>query len=326
MEIRRTIRVPEWTDKVRRKIEEYWRGRGVVLAQVGDGQMSGRRGSLWGNLMSLHIAKVLSTVTITRTADGIECVVDIDARYRGVTKQNRTYVELELAVLESYLATGDMQPEAWKQHRRTSSKASGELMGQAMRSIYLRRGPLPIAGDLKFKAWMLAVFAVALPPIMLIYGSSLYKLIEGVRGRHLRPSAAAFGAALFGPVAAVFFGILFGAMALWMLKVRRQSATCLSVEQAAERLGVDADLMQRSITERKIQPRFILNGEAVYEVEEITGAARLLRAADLPTAEELLRPAGSTQVADDAVMLRVPAATESGDQVKEIGQATIRSS
>lgn len=302
MEIRRTVRLPEWNGSVWQRIVEYWRGRGVALQRLDDGRLVGRRGSVWGNLSSLHIAKVLTTVTVTRTDQAVECVLDVDPRYRSITKLNRTYLELELALFEAYLLTGELHPEAWVEHRRAAIKTRGELMATAHRHLYTGRGPMVIGGDLRLKAWMILLFAVALPPAALHWGPMMDQIFGALiigRSAHHGPRLA-----LFGPIMAAVFPLLFGGLGLWMLKLRKESAKCLDAEQAATRLGIDADLMRSAIQNRRIEPRFILDGEPVYDLDDLTGAARLLRPAETPTADGLLRPAVTSSTHANEHMLR----------------------
>lgn len=324
MEFCKTIRLPDWNPSFRQKVEAYWQGRGVHLQAVDDKRMAGRRGSLWGNLNSLHIAKVLTRVTITRTEEGIACVVDVDPRFRSISLHNRTYLELELAEFESYLLTGELQPQAWEAHRRAANKAMGELAGMALRHAYLRKGPMVVGGDLKFKAWLTLGGALVLSPMALLWGPKLKILLDILHGHPavLDPLARL----LFGPVLAGLFAAMCIGMALFLLRVGRTSAACVNVEQAAERLGMDTDGMRHAIAERGIQPRYILNGEPVYQMEEITGAAQLLRAAQTPVAEGLLLPTSATLPHSGEQMLRPvvgePAAVEQVDTTQR--QQTLR--
>src|SRR6266567_2852507 len=131
MEIRRTFSVPGWDESVRQRVVEYWRGRGVELRLEQDGRLVGRRGSLWGNMFAIAISKAPATVYVRCTGPTVECVMDLDSRFRGITPitpANRSYLHLELAIFESFLLRGDLQPEAWIEHKRLASRATRELM------------------------------------------------------------------------------------------------------------------------------------------------------------------------------------------------------
>jgi hypothetical protein len=323
MEIRRTVALPEWNESTPQKIKQYWQGRGVVLQQVDDRRMRGRRGSLWGNLCSLHIAKVVTTVEVTRTPTGLECVLNIDPRYRSVTVLNRTYLELELAVFESFLLTGDLQPQAWAEHRQAAARASVELAGMALRHVYLRRGPMVIGGDLRFKAWIMLFFAGVLPPITLLLGSKLKLGLDTLFSRPTYHFPVSGILNFLGPILAIAYGAIFSTFAVWLLKLRRDSAACVSVEQAADRLGVEAERMRHTILDRNISPRFVRDGEPVYAIDDLTGATQLLRPAASPGVEGLLRPAAASQANSAEHLLRPTASDEAVDQAGQV-QGMIR--
>ncbi len=68
-----------------------------------------------------------------------------------------------------------------------------------------------------------------------------------------------------------------------------------SAEQICAALGMEEATLQQVATERKIKPRYFLNGQPHYDVAEFSDAMILLRATNAPqtTAETLLRPASA---------------------------------
>lgn len=316
MEIRRTIRLPEWNEETAEKIKTYWRGRGVELRELDETRLQGRRGNLWGNLFSFHVAKVMMTVTVSRTEEGIECVLDVDPKYRSVTVLNRTYLELELAVMESFLLHDDLQPEAWAEHKREAGKVTAELAKQTFRHTYLRKGPQVIGGDLRAKAKMMLAFAIVMTPIVWIWGP----LLAGLFHHDFRmPGFDRFVRFMFGPFMAILLGGIYGFIALWMFRIQRRSEKCVNALQAAEQLGVGADELARTILDRNVQPEFIKDGEPVYDMSDVTGAASLLRASASPQVEGLLRPLESSQsqIQSGESLLRPSVPNEAEEQAQQ---------
>src|SRR5258708_3303884 len=158
MEIRRTFSVPEWDESVQQRAIEYWRERGVELRIEQDGRLVGRRGSLWGNMFAAAISKAPATVYMRCTSPTVECVTDVVTRFRGVTPitpANRSYLHLELAIFESFLLRGDLQPEAWIEHKRIASKATRELMHMTFKYNLYRTATKVVASSRKTRGWLM---------------------------------------------------------------------------------------------------------------------------------------------------------------------------
>lgn len=105
--------------------------------------------------------------------------------------------------------------------------------------------------------------------------------------------------------------LIFGALGIWMDRLRSKIAALTSEEETCERLGLDRDALEQLTKERGILPVYNINGQDYYNLAELTDALLLLRPASAPDSEHLLRPAGDSQTAPE--LLVRPAETQKDD-------------
>ena len=317
MEFRRTFSVPEWNADVQKKVIEYWRGRGVTLRPIKDGQLVGPRGSLWGNLGSTNIAKVITTVSIRHDNRQLECVIQLDTRFRTVFVWDRKYLGLELETFESFLLYGDLKSQLWLEHMTAASKARKALISTALRRSMFHSGPMVIEGDLKLKSWITLFLAIVFSAVTYCMGSRLATAIYTLLGGSSERWSGVFGQIFFG-LMAIVMGIALFAASIWLRVLGRSSAKCVSVEEAAKRLDMQVEQIRHAIETRTVKPRFIKDGEPVYDISEITGAAHLLRPVEHRGTTELLHPVATSQSAASKNLLRPDCSRDSDDQPNQI--------
>jgi hypothetical protein len=105
--------------------------------------------------------------------------------------------------------------------------------------------------------------------------------------------------------------LIFGALGIWMDRLRSKIAALTSEEEACEQLGLDREALERLTKEKRILPVYNINGRDYYNLAELTDVLLLLRPASAPDSEHLLRPAGDTPTAPE-LLLR-PAETQKDD-------------
>ena len=123
--VSKTIRLPQWDEQTKQKVIDFWQGRGIHFSDTRTDVLRGRRGSLWGNLTSFDMSKLVAHLTISASSPALlECVMEIDGRYQDLTDWNEAYWHLEMETLESYLLTGDQKGPEWRQFQRDSRAAA----------------------------------------------------------------------------------------------------------------------------------------------------------------------------------------------------------
>lgn len=97
-------------------------------------------------------------------------------------------------------------------------------------------------------------------------------------------------------------------LAVYFGRLHKRTEKCWSVEQAAERLGKLPHELYRIIAEKDLVPRFVVDGNPVYDPSDLTDAGILLRAVGPAEDELLLRAAGSV-IGENQTLMR-PATDE----------------
>jgi hypothetical protein len=123
----KVIDLPVWDEEARRKVISYWSERGVTFVDTSGDVLVGKRGSLWGNLTSFDMSKLMAKLTVSPVSpDTVSCVLEVNTILQGVTEWNRAYWQLELETFESFLLTGDKKEEVWLNFLKANRKASVE--------------------------------------------------------------------------------------------------------------------------------------------------------------------------------------------------------
>ena len=103
-------------------------------------------------------------------------------------------------------------------------------------------------------------------------------------------------------LAALFIGavgMVLIAAGAWMKRTYHDLLNLSTAEELARAGGFERVDVERLAIERDLQPRAMLNGEYLYDPQDLLPGTRLLRASKGPAEEALLRPAGSEEVAPE---------------------------
>lgn len=118
--VEKAFYAPAWDAETRARAIDFWEGRGIRFERAENRLLVGRRGSLWGNLTSFDMGRLLSTLTVAVGADG------------------QVEATLEMETFESYVLTGDPLTERWTIFRANCRRAawawslSGGVRGDAV--------------------------------------------------------------------------------------------------------------------------------------------------------------------------------------------------
>jgi hypothetical protein len=107
-----------------------------------------------------------------------------------------------------------------------------------------------------------------------------------------------------GTAAAVLGGVGFFQLGLayWLRGLHRKFTRLQSIQDVAEATNADPAEIQTWAENRNLKPKAMLNGEYVYEPTDFDEEARLLRSAQAPNEEVLLRPSQSAQTDEETLL------------------------
>lgn len=149
--------------------------------------------------------------------------------------------------------------------------------------------PMRLGGDLRLKAYFFFAIALVLPFLTYRCGPGM---MHRILSRRQIPDADVVSQILLS-VLAVSYALLGIIAGLVILKLRRESRSCITLEQAAEQFSVDVEQLQTKVAAEKVKIRFIVDGKPVYALGDLSQAGLLVRASQPPNAaDELVRPAG----------------------------------
>jgi hypothetical protein len=125
MKITKEIRISEWNDLTRQKIVNFWEARKIRFSENSDSRLIGRRGSIFGNILSFDMNNLITNIVIKRNSDSeITCEININTIFQQITKSNEEYWELELKTFESVLLYDDYREDEWKEHVKNAKKSN----------------------------------------------------------------------------------------------------------------------------------------------------------------------------------------------------------
>lgn len=128
LQVVKTMYISTWNEQVKAGVIAFWQGRGISFDEVTDSYFKGHRGSVWGNLTSFDMSKLITDLTLTISPMEpykVICSLDVDTRFQIVTDWNKEYWQLELDTFESYLLHGDQKKGEWDQLRKESKALDG---------------------------------------------------------------------------------------------------------------------------------------------------------------------------------------------------------
>ena len=123
LQVVKTMYISTWNEQVKAEAIAFWQRRGISFNEVTDNHFEGRRGSVWGNLTSFDMSRLITNLRLTVSPTKpyeVFCCLDIDTRFQVVTEWNKEYWQLELDTFESHLLCGDQKEGEWDQLRKES--------------------------------------------------------------------------------------------------------------------------------------------------------------------------------------------------------------
>jgi hypothetical protein len=106
------------------EIALFWTRRRIIILEITDETMTGKRGGLWWNAFTFDMSKLRSalTISIDKNHGIVECSLDINTILQLITPMNQMYWVEEMAAFESSIRTGDDKKEEWDEFRRVHKK------------------------------------------------------------------------------------------------------------------------------------------------------------------------------------------------------------
>lgn len=112
-----------WNQETKDRMMSFWMGRGFIFTETSD-NIVGTRGSIWGNLFSFDMSKLIAKLTISvDSSNRCECILEINTILQDITSSNERYWLLELDTFESFTLSGDMKADEWARYKMQSKKA-----------------------------------------------------------------------------------------------------------------------------------------------------------------------------------------------------------
>lgn len=123
MIIEKTIEIPNNDESIGQKIISFWESRDVKFNDISLNEYFGNRGSLFGNMFSYNMKKLITSVNIKiKDNNEINCKLDINTKYQHITDWNKEYWQLELETFENILLNNDSLEGKWKVYFKKSKK------------------------------------------------------------------------------------------------------------------------------------------------------------------------------------------------------------
>jgi hypothetical protein len=291
--------IMNWDEETISKVRQYWEERGFRLESKDVTTFSGTRGDWLSTLISVRHSHVRTKLLISHDRNRLDCSMQVDSRIRTVTLWHRRRLELELATFESFLLTGDRLPEAWDDYHRKSKHAARERALDSLRPLFGREKPdrpMEIGGHL-------TLGAIALLGFGSLFVLSILAVWLLILPYHVSMSQLPMDLAVV-PITSGLLAILFFTLSVSMRRLYKRGQKCINIERAAVKLEIDPAALQKAIELRGVKAKFIMDGEPVYELEDITGAATLLRAVVGTEEAVLLKPVNDVNGSTDALLMR----------------------
>ena len=113
--VEKKFRVPIWDEAVKRNAIDFWSRRRITFSETSANTLVGTRGSLFGNLFTFDMSKLIANLKITASEQNeLHCVLHVNTVFQWITEYNRAWWNLEMETFESFLLQEDEQGEKWK--------------------------------------------------------------------------------------------------------------------------------------------------------------------------------------------------------------------
>ena len=105
--------VPGWDDAIRNKVVRFWEDRRIEFDSTDGDTLVGRRGSLFGNLLSYDMTRLRAELVVTHAAGTVHAKIEINTVGQTVTEWNRAWWLIEMCMFESWIVDDNPQTERW---------------------------------------------------------------------------------------------------------------------------------------------------------------------------------------------------------------------
>lgn len=107
-----------------KSILSFWESRKIKFNNISDKCYIGSRGSLFGNLFSFKMNKLMTNLYIN-IDDNNELICELNIKTFGqkITNWNKKYWELELGTFESVLLNNDFKENEWREYNKNQGKS-----------------------------------------------------------------------------------------------------------------------------------------------------------------------------------------------------------
>jgi len=123
--IQKRFQVPVWNEEIRQNAITFWAQRRIKFDETSSYRLVGRRGNLFGNLISFDMSKLITKLTVTVSNENeIDCTLDINTLFQQITTANKIWWDLEMQAFESSLLRNDEQNEVWESFITYHKKAA----------------------------------------------------------------------------------------------------------------------------------------------------------------------------------------------------------
>jgi hypothetical protein len=110
--------VPGWDERLMQKTVAYWSKREFVFEQSEGGGLFGKRGSIWGNLFSNNMSKLIAQLSISVSpVNELTCTLDVNTAMQYITTKNKKSLSQEMDMFESFLLRNDEKIEKGSEFR-----------------------------------------------------------------------------------------------------------------------------------------------------------------------------------------------------------------
>jgi hypothetical protein len=123
--VEKRFQITEWNSFTNYKTIDFWTRRRFKFIEANGCILTAKRGNLLGNLISLDMSRLISTLTVTVSSDNeIRCVLKVNTFMQIITDYNRAWWDLEMEMFESFMLETDEQNERWENFQDKHKKAA----------------------------------------------------------------------------------------------------------------------------------------------------------------------------------------------------------
>jgi len=124
MKISKVIILPDQNCVTNQQILNFWQNRNVKILLNSKNQFIGERGTIFGNLLSFNMNRLITNIIISKNHTELICELNINTIFQTITKWNKEYWDLELNTFESVLLKNDYREQEWTEYFKKARKSN----------------------------------------------------------------------------------------------------------------------------------------------------------------------------------------------------------